>query len=338
MCLTSGRSRRWEHGHVRSATTPAGPGAADVLPAGLAEPWEGFIAHIRDERGASRHTVRAYGGDVADLLEFCQGKGVQHPRDIALAHLRGWLALLSGHGLSRATIARRAASARAFTAWCARRGITATDPGARLGSPQVSRTLPTVLDTTDAATLMEHAATAADDGSPIGMRDRAIVELLYATGIRVAELCSSDLDDIDDDRRTLRVRGKGDRERIVPFGRPAERALSEWRAVRARLARPSSGAALFLGVRGGRIDQRTVRTVVHRLATEAGVPDLAPHALRHTAATHVLEGGADLRTVQELLGHATMATTQRYTHVSVERLRSTFEQAHPRSTASDGSD
>ncbi len=194
----------------------------------------------------------------------------------------------------------------------------------------MSRTLPTVLDADEAGALMDHAAVAADDGAAASVRDRAIVELLYATGIRVSELCATDLDDIDHDRRTARVRGKGDKERVVPFGIPAAHALRQWLAARGELVTPSSGAALFLGVRGGRIDPRTVRSSVHRLAAQAGVPDLGPHGLRHTAATHVLEGGADLRTVQELLGHATMSTTQRYTHVSVERLRSTFALAHPR--------
>jgi len=174
---------------------------------------------------------------------------------------------------------------------------------------------------------------AADDGSAIGVRDRAIVELLYATGIRVAELCAADVADIDFASRTIRVLGKGDKQRTVPFGIPAGRAVEAWLRVRAAALRvPAATGALFVGARGGRIDQRTVRRIVHRLSVEAGGPSIAPHALRHTAATHVLEGGADLRTVQELLGHSSLATTQRYTHVSVERLRSTFAQAHPRAS------
>ena len=299
------------------------------LPPGLAAAAESFVSHVRDERGASAHTVRAYASDVDDLLEFCAQRGVQDVDGITLAHLRGWLALMSSHGRSRATIARRAAAARAFTAWCLRRGLTTSDPGERLASPRVSRTLPTVLGADEAAHLMDHAAVAADDASPIAMRDRAMLELLYATGIRVSELCGMDVDDVDRSRRTVRVRGKGDKERTVPFGLPADRALDEWLHARFTMARrPVS--ALFVGARGGRIDPRTVRAVVHRLAGEAGLPDIAPHGLRHTAATHVLEGGADLRTVQELLGHATLSTTQRYTHVSVERLRSEFTLRHPR--------
>jgi integrase/recombinase XerC len=311
---------------------PRAPG--DDLPDGLRQPLSGFVAHLRDERGCSAHTVRAYRGDVVDLLEFCTMKGVTEPAAITLAHLRGWLALQSAHGRSRSTIARRAASARAFTAWCVRRGLATADPGDRLTSPQATRTLPTVLDAVEAATLMDHAAVAADDGSAVAVRDRAVIELLYATGIRVSELCAVDIDDIDHARRTVRVLGKGDRERTVPFGVPAQDAIDAWLEVRSRIA-TRAGAALFVGVRGGRIDPRTVRSAVHRLTAEAGVPDIAPHGLRHTAATHVLEGGADLRTVQELLGHATLATTQRYTHVSVERLRATFALAHPRATTPD---
>lgn len=315
----------------RAPVDPAGP----VLPAGLSQAWAGFLEHVRDERGCSPHTVRAYRGDVADLLDFCAMRGVVEVDGITLGHLRGWLALQSAHGRAKSTIARRAASARGFTAWCFRRGLAPSDPGERLTSPRLPHTLPTVLDAAEAADLMEHAAVAADDGSVAGVRDRAIIELLYATGIRVSELCAIDIDDVDDDRGTVRVRGKGNKERTVPFGRPAARALAEWRAARPGVARPAGAPALFVGVQGRRIDPRTVRTAVHRLTAEAGVPDLAPHGLRHTAATHVLEGGADLRSVQELLGHATLSTTQRYTHVSVERLRATFALAHPRATGPD---
>lgn len=288
----------------------------------------GFEAHLRDERGRSPHTVRAYVSDVSGLIDDAQARGAVTPADLDLVLLRAWLASLHAAGQARATIARRAASARAFTAWCRRRGLIETDPGARLASPQVNKRLPTVLDADQARAVMEHAAVAADDGDPVGIRDRCIVELLYATGIRVAELCSIDVDDLDMDARTVRVVGKGDKERVVPFGVPARDALRDWLAVRHRLA--TSGPPLFVGRRGGRIDPRTVRSSVERLTGQAGVPRLAPHGLRHTAATHVLEGGADLRAVQELLGHANLATTQRYTHVSVERLRSTFTQAHPR--------
>jgi integrase/recombinase XerC len=307
------------------------------LPAGLQESLLGYLEHVRDERGCSPHTVRAYGRDVADLLAYCAERGVERPEGISLTHLRGWLALQNSRGRARSTIARRAASTRAYTAWCLRRGLTTLDPGDRLSSPRVSRVLPTVLDAGEAAALMEHAAVVADDGSAAALRDLAMIELLYATGIRVAELCSTDVDDVDLERRTVRVMGKGGKERTVPFGVPAAEALTHWLAQRTRMSvTGDERGALFLGQRGGRIDARAVRATVHRLTRGAGVPDLAPHGLRHTAATHVLEGGADLRAVQELLGHASLSTTQRYTHVSVERLRATFAQAHPRASVDDG--
>ena len=311
-------------------TAPGPPVAGAALPAGLRDALAGFVAHVRDERGCSSATVRAYRGDVASLCAFCAGYGVTDAADVRLGHLRAWLAADAQRGLARSSLARRAAAARAFTAWVERRGLAATDVGARLASPRPAHVLPTVLDAGQARALMELAEVAADDGSPVAARDRAIVELLYGTGIRVAELCAADVDDVDHARRTVRVTGKGDKQRTVPFGIPAETALAAWLDVRAEVATPAAGPALFVGARGRRIDPRTVRTLVHRMTARAGVPDLAPHGLRHTAATHVLEGGADLRAVQELLGHASLATTQRYTHVSIERLRSTFAQAHPR--------
>ena len=299
---------------------------------GTSAAWEdalaGFTAHLRDERGRSVHTVRAYVADVNDLQDFCTGKGVISPGDLDLAVLRAWLAAATSAGLARSTIARRSASARAFTAWCHRRGLSVTDPGHRLVSPRVGNRLPTVLDQAQAMQVLEHAGR--HDGSPRAIRDAAILEILYGTAIRVSELCGLDVDDVDGGNRTLRVVGKGDKERVVPYGAPAQRSLDAWMRVRAEVALPSVHA-LFVGERGFRVDSRVVRTVVKKATDAAGVPSVAPHAMRHSAATHVLEGGADLRSVQELLGHANLATTQRYTHVSVERLRSTFEQAHPRS-------
>lgn len=302
------------------------------LPPALAAARAGYLEHLRDERGRSPNTVRAYLGDVDDLLSFVVERGVVDPGGLSLVHLRGWLALHADHGRSRATIARRAAAARSFTAWCARRGLAPADVGERLASPSVVAVLPTVLDAGEAAAMMDHAAVASDDGDAVAIRDRAIVEVLYATGIRVTELCGIDVGDVDGATRTLRVLGKGDKQRTVPFGLPAQRALDAWTRARSELA-TGTVAALFVGVRGKRIDPRTVRSIVHRLSAEAGVPSIAPHALRHTTATHVLEGGADLRMVQELLGHSSMSTTQRYTHVSVERLRAQFALAHPRAGA-----
>lgn len=312
----------WRAGHsgVMTVARSETPGFASAL--------GGFEIHLRDERGRSRNTVRAYTRDAEDLCGFAAERGAVGPADLTLPTLRAWLARLHERGQSRATMARRAASARAFTAWCFARGLSSTDPGVRLVSPRAPKRLPTVLAQDEAEHLMAAAAVQSDDGDVIAVRDRAIVELLYATGIRISELCGADCDDIDLSERTLRVLGKGSKERVVPFGLPAGDAVERWLVVRSSLS--PADRALFLGRRGRRIDARVAREAVVRLATAAGVPRVAPHALRHSAATHVLEGGADLRAVQELLGHSSLATTQRYTHVSVERLRSTFTQAHPR--------
>jgi len=293
---------------------------------------EAFAVHLSAELGRSEHTVRAYAGDVHRLLSFARDRGAVSVADLDLTDLRGWLAQEDSAGLARTTIARRAASARVFTAWAFRRGLIARDPGDRLATPTSRRALPSVLKQNEARDLMSIALIATDDDDPIHIRDRCIVELLYASGMRVGELVGLDLDDIDDGRRTVRVLGKGGKERVVPYGIPAQQALDAYVGnARPRLMTGESGAALILGARGKRIDPRTVRAVVHSmLAHVPGAPDMGPHGLRHSAATHLLEGGADLRTVQEILGHATLGTTQIYTHVSVERLRSTYEQAHPR--------
>jgi integrase/recombinase XerC len=303
-----------------------------ALPEELADVLGRYERHLRSERGLSEHTVRAYVGDIGDMLEHAVLLGVVAPEQIDVRLLRSWLAKQQTLGRARTTMARRATSVRVFTAWAHRTGRVSVDPGATLASPRAHRTLPAALRVDEARRLLEAAAARADDGSPVGLRDVAILELLYATGIRVGELCGLDVDDVDGERRVVRVLGKGRKERSVPFTLPAERALDEWLARgRPKLARAGSGAALFVGVRGGRVDQRAVRTLVHaRLAEVPGAPDPGPHGLRHTAATHLLEGGADLRTVQELLGHASLATTQIYTHVSTDRLRKAYRQAHPR--------
>jgi integrase/recombinase XerC len=221
---------------------------------------------------------------------------------------------------------------RVFTAWLARTGRIPVDVGVSLRSPKAHQALPAVLRQDEARDLIDAATRLADDGSPLGLRDVAMLELLYATGVRVGELVGLDVDDVDRARNVVRVFGKGRKERTVPFGNPAAAALDAWvERGRPRLAVPGAGAALFLGTRGRRIDQRAVRTLVHRRIAEVeGAPDIGPHGLRHTAATHLLEGGADLRSVQELLGHASLATTQLYTHVSTDRLRQAYRQAHPR--------
>jgi integrase/recombinase XerC len=291
-----------------------------------------YERHLVSERDLAPHTVRAYLADVAGLLEHAGRLGHTDVSALDLRVLRSWLAHQQVTGHSRTTLARRATAVRVFTAWLARTGRSTVDAGATLRSPKARQTLPPVLRQDEVLALVAAATRLADDGSPIGLRDVAMLELLYATGVRVGELVSLDVDDLDRGRNVLRVLGKGRKERTVPFGRPAAEAVDAWLATgRPGLFAPGAGAALFLGARGGRIDQRAVRTVVHRRVAEVpGAPDIGPHGLRHTAATHLLEGGADLRSVQELLGHASLATTQLYTHVSTDRLRQAYRQAHPR--------
>ena len=302
------------------------------LPEELATALAAYERHLASERDLAAHTVRAYVGDVAGLLTHAAALGHTDLTTIDLRTLRSWLANQQTLGKARSTMARRATAVRVFTAWALRTGRTQTDPGASLGSPKAHTTLPPALTPAEARALLDAAAVRADDGGPLGLRDVAVLELLYATGIRVGELCGLDVDDVDRSRRVVRVLGKGRKERTVPYGVPADRALGRWlEAGRPQLVAPGAGAATFLGARGRRLDQRAVRSLVHaRLADVPDAPDMGPHGLRHTAATHLLEGGADLRTVQELLGHASLATTQIYTHVTTERLRQAYRLAHPR--------
>lgn len=291
-----------------------------------------YERHLISERDLTANTVRAYLGDLVSLLDHATRLGLVDVTELDLRSLRSWLAKQQTTGKSRTTIARRATAARVFTAWLARTGRAPTDAGAALGSPTKHKTLPPVLRVDEASDLIRAAADRADHGSPIGLRDVAMLELLYATGIRVGELVGLDIDDLDTDRQVVRVFGKGRKERSVPYGRPAARAIDRWLVSgRPALRVEGAGAALFVGARGRRIDQRAVRELVHRRIAEVpGAPDIGPHGLRHTAATHLLEGGADLRSVQELLGHASLATTQLYTHITTDRLRQAYRQAHPR--------
>ncbi|WP_336715216.1 tyrosine recombinase XerC [Arthrobacter sp. USHLN218] len=306
--------------------------AGEELPADFAAALEAFGRYLQAERARSEHTIRAYLGDVANLLGFAATGSGQHLADINLSVLRAWLGSMNTAGMARATLARRAAAARTFMAWAFREELIAENPSQRLKAPRRQSALPEVLQRRQMEQLFEALSEQAAKGDPVALRDRAMVELLYATGIRVSELAGLDVDDVDHERRAVRVLGKGNKERIVPFGIPAGTALDDWlRRGRGRLAVAASGPALFLGRRGSRIDPRQVRSVAARLL--AAVPDTAasgPHALRHSAATHLLDGGADLRAVQEILGHTSLATTQLYTHVSVERLNSSYRQAHPR--------
>ncbi|WP_045822434.1 tyrosine recombinase XerC [Williamsia herbipolensis] len=306
-----------------------------------------FESFLRYERGSSEHTIRAYVGDVRALVTFAGARRLSIA-EIDLAVLRAWLAESTRRGAARTTIARQVSSVKTFCTWAAREGVMPHDAATRLQAPRAHRTLPAVLSPDQARSVMtgparpdtappETDVTAGVSAgrsaqTPIMLRDRAILEILYATGIRVGELCGLDLDDVDDGRRVVRVIGKGDNQRTVPYGAPAGAALDAWRARgRPLLAGPTSGTALLLGAKGGRLDPRMARSVVHA-ATRAveGAPEIGPHGLRHSAATHLLEGGADLRVVQELLGHSSLATTQLYTHVGVERLRAVHRQAHPR--------
>jgi integrase/recombinase XerC len=337
--------------------------AVGPLPPPMAAALAAFERHLRAERSLSPHTIRAYTGDIASLLDHAGRHGAQAPADLSLAHLRGWLAGQHASGAARTTLARRGAAARSFTAFAHRRGWLATDPGPRLGTLKARRVLPHVLRQDEIAAVLDAAgrrAGAAADATveapveiaavldaagrkadatvdaavqaSVALRDAAVLEVLYATGIRVSELCGLSAGSFDHGRRTVRVRGKGDKERTVPVGVPALRAVTRWlEAGRPALATAASGDALFLGARGGRLDPRTARRIVHDRLREAGTSrDTGPHGLRHSAATHLLEGGADLRSVQEILGHSSPATTQIYTHVSIERLKSSYRQAHPR--------
>jgi integrase/recombinase XerC len=395
--------------------------AQPQLPEPLSAALVAFRRHLASERGLSAHTVRAYLGDAGSMLQHASDQGCSEIIDLDLGTLRSWLADQHRAGQARATVARRAAAARAFTAFAHRRGWLTADPGLLLATPRVHRKLPAVLAREQMTVVLEqprqvHAGLTSSDehkrlvSAATQLRDTAIMEMLYASGIRVSELCGLNIGDLDEERRTVRVLGKRNKERVVPVGVPAVRAVRKWQdagrpvlAAEAPAARAGSGAArtgsgaapagllggspagllggspaglvgasgtgagdpvpagpaegtgtgpaagnragapasaaadraashaLFLGARGGRIDPRTVRRVVHVMIAAAGsVPDTGPHGLRHSAATHLLEGGADLRSVQEILGHASLATTQIYTHVSIERLMSVYKQAHPR--------
>ena len=302
------------------------------------EATEAFVEHLTKVRRLSPATVRAYGSDLRDLASAAERMGVTGPQDADLDVLRDWLWRATQCGDARATLARRSATARTFFAWAVDEGLVAQDPSLRLVSPKRGRTLPKVATAASVRDLLDEMGGATD---PIEQRDAAVLELLYGGAVRVSELCGLDIDDVDLDRATARVLGKGSKERVVPFGVPARDAVRVYleSGRRALLERsPSEGAArriragaLFIGIRGGRLAPRAVHTLVsQRLGPILGVDAVGPHALRHSAATHLLDGGADLRSVQELLGHASLGTTQIYTHVSGERLAATYRLAHPR--------
>ncbi|WP_189351103.1 tyrosine recombinase XerC [Zhihengliuella salsuginis] len=318
---------------------------------GDAVPWwdrdlASYLRHVELEQGRSAHTVRAYSADIRSLLSLVDAQGLRRLEQIKLPHLRAWLAEMHERGQAPATMARRAASIRSYFAWARRTALINEDPASRLQAPKQGKTLPAVLQKQQVGRLLDSPPSdrravpaGTESGDSLASRNAAILELLYATGLRVGELVGLGLGDLDFERRMVRVRGKGDKERNVPFGAPAAQALEQWleqgRPVLLADARehqrPVTAEAVFLGRRGRRIDPRQVRDVVARCLRDLGDTSASgPHALRHTAATHMLDGGADLRAVQELLGHSSLATTQLYTHVSIEKLRANYQRAHPR--------
>ena len=298
----------------------------------IIEGAEAYLRHLTEVRRLSPATVRAYRADLAGLALAC---GDIDLGVVDLDNRREWLWQAVQRGDSRATIARRTAAVRGFFAWATETGVVTTDPSLRLVAPKRGRTLPKVATVDALSGVLERLEAAAAEGDPLALRDHAMLELLYGAGLRVSELCGLDVDDLDRDRRTARVLGKGSKERVVPFGVPALRAVDAYlvrgrSVLLTRRAGDPVASALFLGARGGRIGPRAVYDLVAReLGPELGA-HVGPHALRHSAATHLLDGGADLRAVQEILGHASLGTTQIYTHVSSERLAASYRLAHPR--------
>lgn len=291
-----------------------------------------FTSHLAAERGFSDNTVRSYRSDLSQLADFAIARGAAVPEDIDLELLRDWLWRSSQDGLAKSTLARRAAAARAFTSWLARTSVTPMDAAIRLKAPRSEHHLPRVLTREQVTGILRRVAERASTGNPVAVRDNAVIELLYASALRVSELTGLSVGDADLGRLTVRVLGKGSKERVVPFGIPAKEAIVAWLSVRHALAHDESARApLFVGAQGKQLSNRTVYALVSGLlATVPGSGPSGPHTLRHTAATHLLDGGADLRAVQEMLGHASLGTTQLYTHVSTERLRESYRVAHPR--------
>lgn len=294
----------------------------------LSELTQEFLLALSRERGLSEHTIRAYRRDLDLFCAFAAERNCAQSESVNLDLLRDWLWKRQQHGSAVSTIARNTATLKSFFRWASERYPEMNDPAARLRSPKTGRPLPRVISSEHIDDLLEKAEQRADTGDPKSIRDSAILELLYATGIRVAELCAMGPSDLDFEARTVRVLGKGNKERVVPFGAHAARALERYRDT----VRPADAqSSFFCGMSGAPINVRSVYAVV--AATLADIPGggpRGPHALRHTAATHLLDGGADLRVVQEILGHASLSSTQIYTHVSAERLAATYKLAHPR--------
>lgn len=296
-----------------------------TLPAGWTHAVEALRIHLADERALSPNSVEAYVRDARQFAGFAAEFGIEDPDEVGPLVLRRFLAALAGEGYARASIARKAATLRAWFRLLARRGLVVEDPAAGLGTPKGQRRLPRVLRREQVAALL----TAPEADTPIGLRDRALLEVLYASGARVSEAVGLDIEALELGEGAVRLFGKGDKPRRVPLGEPACAALEHYLA-HGRPTLAPVDAAVFVNRRGQRLSARDARTAVERAATLAGLGRVSPHTLRHSYATHLLEGGADLRSVQELLGHVALSTTQNYTHVSREHLRSTYEHAHPR--------
>ena len=290
-----------------------------------------YRTQLEAGRGYSKHTIKGYLTDLADLLDFLEVEGVKSVSEIDLELLRAWLFTLSQRELAKSSMARKSAATRSFTAWLFEQGELASDPGLRLRTPNANKALPMVASREAMAEVFSALEVAAAEGEPTALRDLLVVELLYATGARVSELSGLNLGDIDDGRRLIRVTGKGNKQRMIPFGVPAESALKQWLEVgRPKLVSSKTGFELLLNSQGKRLGTRQIYEIVAKALAGTAVGAAGPHTLRHTAATHLLDGGADLRAVQELLGHASLGTTQIYTHVSIERLKAGYKSAHPR--------
>ncbi len=293
-----------------------------------------FAVYLTAERGFSENTVRSYRSDLGQLSEFAQDRGILRAEELSLDLLRDWLWQGSNAGLAKSTLARRSAAVRSLTSWLSRVGEVEADAAQRLKAPRPDRHLPRVLTRPQIDGILSGLESRASTGDPGACRELAVVELLYASALRVSEVTGLDLESLDLGRLTVRVVGKGSRERVVPFGVPAKNAILRY----LELSRPllvrdaeTPTRALFVAPRGARLGTRSVYSLVAALlAAVPGSGPSGPHALRHTAATHLLDGGADLRAVQELLGHASLGTTQIYTHVSTERLKESYRSAHPR--------
>lgn len=289
-----------------------------------------FLHHLRIERNASELTIKSYGDDFGSLLDYFNDrvKFVPRPDEVTTGMLRGYVSYLHDCQYARTTIARRLAFLRSFFRYAHREGIASSNPAKALRTPRTGRKLPHFLTGEQVGQLLD--APPAND--PLGLRDRAMFETLYSAGLRVAELVGLDIDDWDREANILRVLGKGRKERISPVGSYAQKALVNWLEVRQPSAKgtPEDQAAIFLNKFGKRLTTRSVRRMFDKYLKQTGLSTLtSPHTLRHSFATHLLDGGADLRSVQELLGHKSLTTTQIYTHVSTRRLRETYEQAHP---------